>query len=244
MLIPLALRETPGAYGSRWITEFWVHNASNRAISFNDDVLWVNLFCVGIPCFQPEDLQAGHSRKVQLDTGLPSLGLYKARILGVRSEVADAIDFSLRIQDLSRSLLTWGTAIPVIRERDLTTRTLRFLDIPFTAPFRQSLRVYTLDRESAGCEEVDVRVFDLESGSTIWNFSLVLTDPTGVTCAVPSSAPNMAEMHNLSDQFVGVDRPSRVGIEVTPRNPALTSWGMVTVVNNETQHVTAIVPAK
>jgi hypothetical protein len=162
----------------------------------------------------------------------------------VAPEISDEVYFSLRIQDLSRSLLTWGTAIPVVRENHLRNGSVRLLDVPFELPFRQSLRVYAFDRISPGCDQVDVKVFDLQSGETVWTFPLTLTDPTGVTCAVPSSAPNLAEVHSLSAGFEGASPPARVGIEITPRDPELKIWARVTVVNNETQHVTAIVPAE
>lgn len=60
-----------------------------------------------------------------------------------RGRLSD-VETTLRVQDASRQSLTWGTEIPVVRERDVLTRAFSFLDVPTDARFRQTQHVTTL----------------------------------------------------------------------------------------------------
>jgi hypothetical protein len=241
VIIPVVAYDVPGAFGSVWNTELWIHNGTNASLDFEHDVLNVQLGCVGIPCQQPAPLASGAATLIE--PNIEVLGTtYKAmRMINVRREISNQITFSLRVHDTSRSLLTWGTEILVVRERDLIVGEAVLLGIPVSGPFRQSLRIYAPRRLASDCEVVGVRVFALDTGETLMTLDTILTDSSGLTCEIEGSWPASSEIHNLAE-LLPPEHPERVGIAITPNTTDLQFWTLVTVTNDETQHVTTIAP--
>lgn len=242
VLIPIVAKDVPGAHGSVWSSHLWVRNGGAQTLSFESDLREVLFDCVGVPCLQPEPLLPGESREIFPDTTAFGVEFKPNRLLYLRRELSSNVQFELRVQDSSRALDTWGTEIPVVRESDQITGSAVFLAVPINERFRESLRIYSAIREASTCEVVDIRVFEMESGATLVTFPATLTDEAGTGCEVPSLFPNSAEIHNLQDRLRGEAHFGLVGIVVTPRTTGLPFWAVVTVTNDETQHVTVITP--
>jgi hypothetical protein len=237
-LIPVYVQNVQGAHGSLWHTELWIHNGLDRPLSFETDVLQVNVFCVGPVCPQPDPIPPGESRRILLDTfGRPR----PHRLLHVRREIADDVTFSLRILDRSRLLESWGAGIPTPAEEQWVSGTVRLLDIPMTSGYRQSLRIYTRLREDHHCESLTIRLFDLESGETLGTTRATLLDGFD-NCVSSFFVPNSAEFHSLSSLVASGIDVERIGIELVPDDPTLAYWAFVSVTNDATQHVTVIAP--
>lgn len=155
----------------------------------------------------------------------------------------------LRVQDISRQALTWGTSIPVVRERDLfTTRTLNLTDIVQNDRFRSLLRIYDFDPSGNGSSpdrEVLVRIYALGSSTTGVNAvpDRLLTERRETLRSSPPGAffgPPMAQLPLWSlPELNGFER---VRLEITAVTPGLRFWAFVSITNNESQHVTAIAP--
>jgi hypothetical protein len=235
VLLPLATKgETLGGYGSRWVTHLGLFNGTDREISWPNDIrdlggcLFPPCPTVRIPAKSYHDPVIYHT-----EPGKPP-----GALLYIRDEIAADVRLSVRIQDLSRQALTWGTEIPVVREVDLLRGTFYLWDIPLDSRFRQSLRVYDpLPHE--GCRMVRIRLLDQVAGAVLWEEVASLRD-SDCRSGPGSNFPAAMEWHDLSDR-IGLTTGKMVA-EITPLEPDMAIWGFITVINNETQHVTTITP--
>lgn len=141
ILLPvITLEPAAGAFGSLWESKVAVLNTRNTPLMVRGYVYFPR-GCPLPPCtpgpvpggltFHPVFSVLGSTP----DDGSP------ARFLTVEDGVGD-VRVNLRIQDLSRQSLTWGTDIPVVRESDFTGRALTLVDIPTQDRFRWYLRIY------------------------------------------------------------------------------------------------------
>ena len=132
VLVPI-LYDGPGAYGSQWLTETQMINASEREVRFLPDV----------------------SRPLtSLAPGAEtSLSVYGQRPTGLVLFVPRDGDvrFGSIVRDVSRDAEDFGTEVPVARERD-TDRTLYLPNVPFDSRYRLQLRIYDIDGRSGGVQ--------------------------------------------------------------------------------------------
>ena len=56
----------------------------------------------------------------------------------IEAEPSDSLAFHLRVQDTSRQAETWGTEVPIVRERELRTGTFALTNVPLTDGFHAS----------------------------------------------------------------------------------------------------------
>lgn len=238
MLVPITVVNWPGDHGSRWTTRFEIANTSPETV----ELLPWNCTTLA-PCSLAYPLPPRTTVSLPLIVTAPGEG--PGRLLYVTKARADDVAFNLRIQDVSRQSETWGTELPVVRERQFRTGVVFLLGVPLTSEFRQSLRIYAVD--TADPIAFAVRFFALGSGrldSPVAELTL-LTSRVGAGGTSPWAegiAHSAAELHNISavvPQLRGIDR---VMIEVEPLTSGSRFWAFVSVTNNATQHVTAITP--
>src|ERR1700687_1921032 len=107
VLVPVVVAAaTPGAYGSVWQTELGARNEADQRVVISDTPVGLCGLC---PPYAP------HSTfRIPLNATNPNAG----RFLYIGSPGVGNVTFTLRVQDISRQALTWGTAIPVVRDRD------------------------------------------------------------------------------------------------------------------------------
>ncbi len=143
----------------------------------------------------------------------------------------------LRVMDLSRQELNYGTEIPVIDQMSAARRPLQLLDVVTGADFRSLIRVYDFD--PAPGHAVRVRVFLPSDG--FGDDSLLSESVLPLRVSVsPEVYPGYGELSlgGLS----GISRTGNVRVEVAPLTEGLRFWAFASVTNNLTQHVTIVTP--
>ena len=240
VLLPVILRgEIEGAHGSRWATRVSIFNGADVPV----EIRGYDPSAIVLPVPAP-DTPPGV-------TFQPIVSLIPARIEGsfllVEREYADDVEIELRVQDLSRQSMTWGTELPVVAESEFRSAPIRILDVPFKEGFRQALRIYSLV-PTPGAEAI-VRIFR--------------TDPAR---HYPHGQPPDELVYETRAQFMVEDEnvpspyyPGYIGmldlgsipalnglehgrIEIHPVGEEERIWAFVSVTNNETQHVTTLGP--
>lgn len=245
ILVPFFLGQPlPGKFGSMWATEAWITNNAAQPVDIQS---------YDFGCFLPE----GCSPNPPTPPGIsfrPHLFGFASALRGlfffVDRRFASEVSIALRIRDLSRASMTWGTEVPVVREGEFRTGKLTLLDIPTGGGFRQVLRIYSLDGTRVA--QVAVRVYALNPAYTspfaapqpdpLLGQSLVSFQITGTNPNPPFSGPGYIEISDLS-AIAALSSTERVRIEIESATLGLQFWAFVTVVNNDTQHLTVISPS-
>ncbi|HEY0592969.1 MAG TPA: hypothetical protein VGF40_14445, partial [Thermoanaerobaculia bacterium] len=148
----------------------------------------------------------------------------------------------LHVRDLSRAGESFGTEIPVVREREIGRAPIRLLDVPVgDGRYRVMLRVYDLaaidgtravmrwrlddGTQYAGDTQLTLRTVGRCIVGPCW-----LPEPAGIALPLFDKPlpPNLTQDH--------------LHVEIEPLHPSSRLWAMVTVTNNETQQVTTITP--
>ena len=236
VLLPVYFEdEIPGAFGSRWRTDFRIRNNGATSVTLAPWQCPDGLFCP--PVFPLTfALQPDHAlhNPINLDTSgrtNPSQLLYV-----LRTDDAD-ISMSLRVADVSRSTLNAGTDLPVIRESELLSGTVQLFDIPMDAQhFRVLLRVYDLTYTNA---EYSVRLYG-EDGPAEPVHSATLT-----ALATPGEFRNQAAYAQLDlTDLLRLRQvwPPSVRVEIVPSTPGSRYWAVASITNNDTQLVTLVTP--
>jgi len=251
VLIPVVISgELPGAFGSRWVTRLAVTNTADQRVN----IFGYNPFpsgCVIAVCPPVPSTPPNETFFPMLTPGQISQGA----IMVVDSQFASKVRFQLRVQDVSRDAQTWGTEIPVMRSSMLASVPAELLDVPLTTGFRDTLRVYDID--ALGNTQVTIRFF--KTNPTIQSPVDIVVNPSGpmgpdvllgertINLSVehrstdPTFDLGYAELDSIETlpELQGV---TRVRIEIQPVTPGLRPWGLISVTNDETQHVTVVTP--
>lgn len=239
VLLPLYFPGTiPGAFGTQWATDLWIHNGGPESVSIADKVCPPTTPC---PPVVPvtRSLFAGHSLHNPTDffqhsRSNPSLVLY------LSNDGANDVSFGLRVADTSHHALNGGTDLPVIREGELLTRTAQLHNVPMeNSTFRLLLRVYDLSYSEA---QFAVRFYPAtheDPKPSIYGLTLTAKTPRqGPFRAEAAYAElDIAQLLNLRLAWPQVAR-----IEIEPLTPGSRYWAFVSLTNNETQLVTLITP--
>jgi hypothetical protein len=219
-LVPIALLgEVPGAFGSRWRASLTIHNLGETEVRS----------CGGASI--PRPFYPPH-----MTTAYPVSGLVGAFICIEGSP--ENVVLSSRVQDLSRQSLTWGTEIPVVREREVRTERLALPDMPTDERFRQTLRIYDWDGNRG--EAFRMRI--------LTRAGLVLVDEVLTPLPAPANPllhpemPGYTELPWVAGAYPQIMTEDRVTLQISPVNPGVRFWAFLSVTNNETQHVTTITP--
>jgi hypothetical protein len=243
ILVPFFLREPlPGKFGSLWATEAWITNSAAQSV----DIQSYDYGCF-LPegCFPNPPTPPGISFRPQLFGSRPGL---QGQFLFVDRRFASDVSIALRVRDLSRESMTWGTEVPVVREGEFRTGRLTLPNIPTGAGFRQVLRIYNLDGTRVA--QVTVRVYSLDPANTspfaaradpLLGQSLMSFQTTGPNLNPIFQGPGYIEVSDLN-AFAAISGTERVRIEIEPVTTGLQFWAFVTVVNNDTQQLTVISP--
>jgi len=241
VIVPVFTPEPiPGVNGASWTTDFWIANqGTDAAVVFG--VFWD---CMIPECgFVPASVEPGRTFQPHL---LDEAAAAHGEILYLEQATKDDVRFGLRFRDLSRQGSTWGTELPVPREEDFRRR-FSLVDVPVEEGFRQTLRIYSLDRIE-DVDDVIVRVYRLDpsrdqpSGDAdellgTSTLSLAYAPLYGST----PIHPGYAEVTDLST-LAPLGDAQRIRLEIEPVAASLRLWAFVTVIHDETQHATVITP--
>jgi hypothetical protein len=232
-----------GAFGSRWKVDHSVYNGNEVALTAGVDFMHASVDCP-VLCIAPPSVPARLVRPIPVDDPFRRAPNW---MIHVRKPMESALRWSLRVRDLSRQEESFGTELPVTRERDFAPRQQLF-DVPLQPRFRQTLRVYALPAGATCCTPVSVRFFSIEDSALLHETTAQLHRPAGSvgTLDAPSAGspdfpiqPETAELDFLGRiaQLAGRDR---IRIEVDGGRRLI--WGYVSITNNDTQQVTIVSP--
>ena len=255
VLVPILTQQPiAGALGSVWQTTLIARNESDQLVEITSMPFGSCLEMM--PC---EGVRAHFTARLA-----PSVNPITGTFLYIGSPGAGKVSFNLRVQDISRQASTWGTAVPIVRERDVFTGKLQLLDIPVNSDFRTALRVYDFDAGRDVPAVARLRVFDMCGLGNIDNVipsTCTNTPLVDTTIQLPSGLdqvnnyplrPGFAMIGDLVSAFPElasvIPRPGdvtgipRVRIDIDPVTPGLRFWAFASVTNNSTQHVTLVTP--
>lgn len=144
LLVPTVIEnEVPGGYGSRWTTRIVGHNASDATVQVAQDIGGCALGVCPTDTAEPNSTFTYLNGSFLLPTSLAGTGSF----LHVARPHNASVTFNLRVQDVSRQALTWGTELPVVRESEAFVDTLELLNIPTDSRFRVAVRIYDFEPE-------------------------------------------------------------------------------------------------
>jgi hypothetical protein len=240
ILVPiLILTATPGAFGSLWQTTLIGRNEGDVDATVSDQP--------AAPCTLCLPKGPRSTFFLRADVQNPNAG----KFFYVSSAAAAAVNLSLRVQDISRQAQTWGTAIPVVRQRDTFTGKLELLDLPVDSRFRIALRVY--DFEFPDNRQVRLRIYPVQSSIAVVDTVLTLaTNLPEANFPYPDN-PATAMIGDLViayPQIANIGQPGdfdpsgqrRLRMEIDPVTPGTRFWAFASITNDDTQHVTVVAP--
>ena len=155
VLIPAYVRGLYGAEGSFWFSTLAITNKSDTPI-----IVEGYAPCYSGPATCPGPPPIPPHATIFVDGVVP--GPFPAAFIYVEKGRLDDVAFSLRLQDVSRHLETWGTAIPVVRDGEWLRAKLELIDIPVDATSRLRLRIY--NRDESIQSGVSIRLFSVDPG--------------------------------------------------------------------------------
>lgn len=242
VMFPVVTRTpVPGAHGSLWQSDLRMVNRTKLELVPGIDIFPLEPRCAGCDAPIPFDRMTEPRFAMPLiDNDRPPV-----QLAWVDDDLESHLSFSLRVRDLSRQAESWGTEIPVVRNRDFK-HDFRLLDIPMQPRFRQLLRLYTPDY--VYCCRARIRFFAAD-GTELAERLIELTRPDGsLGGLVPPPYLREGSRHfPLQPGYGDLDLatvPELAGhtsiwLEATG---SFRMWGFVSITNDDTQQVTTITP--
>lgn len=220
ILLPVFTSPVLGAFGSEFHTDLRILNIGQEEVRIFG--LQEECIVTCIPTLPQLDLPAGE----EAGPGLLAMNGHPGRFIEVDADDVDSLSMNLRVHDVSRSALNFGTEMPIVREREFKLNQTVLVGVPTDARFRNTLRVYT--------------TFPAELLLTVGNRPPV---PIQLTGREDEYDPAYAVYTDFP-----VDAGTiRVKVEVDPSIVTLLPievpiWAFITVTNNDTQAITTITP--
>ena len=223
ILVPLLTPPVQGAFGSEFHTELRAHNASNSDVW----VTGIARICIISPCPLPSTVIGPGA-----DLGDFELSGTPGRFLYVPVAQAPYLSFNLRVRDVTRQALNFGTEIPVVHERELSGDAITLLGVPTDPRYRNTLRIY-------GSQQTFLNVRFTDG---VESFDRGITLQAGRHSFEPAYA-----MIGDFPVFASGAQTITVKIEAPPTLgplPPVPVWAFISVTNNETQVITTITPQR
>jgi len=231
VLLPISAPAVPGAYGSTWVTEHFVRNDGTTPVQMMRDD------CGNVACLV--SIAPG-------TTFQAAPALNKDRLwLSVEKSKIDQMFFSTLVRDIGKSIEPWGTDIPSVRETEFRSGKLQLLNVPGDPTFRKTLRIYLIPELVGGVDAqvtLAVRIYDLDS--ELNGTARLLSERTYTARNTPlQQRLDYLPIFDLGADFPSISSVTRLRVEVE-RVGGLqaTLWALLSVTNNQTQHVTIFTP--
>ncbi len=221
LLIPVAV-ETPGAFGSKWTTDIWVHNDSDAPVNLMSEVC--SFLGAVYPCGNPMVVAEHRTMRIPPRvTGSSSPEMY----LFPPNDARDRLHFNIRVRNTAVANDP-GTEIPIASSSDFRNERLVITNVPVKSGLRSVLRVY--DQERVIGVSMSVRIYDMDSGA------LLMRRDTGFRPAVSDNPLwfSIGFFDLLSDPALRGHDTVRIEIE----EPDASLWALLTLTDNITQRVT------
>ncbi|MBW3672318.1 MAG: hypothetical protein KY432_11680 [Acidobacteria bacterium] len=212
ILAPVHAQQVPGAFGSIWSTELRVFNSGDSTATLYPPCI------TGGPCPINEVPAGGDVEVVWLlgpDKGGP-------KFFDVDSSELAQLTFQLRVFDESRTMLNWGTIVPVVEWEKARGERFWFVRVPASPPFRHTLRIYSAT--SPHPPTARVRYYNADTSELVAERTLLV----GMWYKELHSS-SILELEDVSS--VRIEVVSETGDDI---------WAMVSVTNDDTQVVTIL----
>ena len=243
LLLPIILSgPVPGAFGSSWVTELSLTNIGDSQLP----VIGYDPIPCGCPftCVPPDPIPAHATIYPTYRSTRPQI---PGNFLWVQKGRLKELAATLRVQDLSRQLQTWGMSLPVIAESNALTGRSSLVDVPIAAEFRNLLRVY--DFEPNITRSFIVRIYAVQPSQQI-PFTNTTADQLLVELVAAFATPDFNGSTIVAPGYYELSlsalpqlaNAERIRVEIEPISADLKYWAFVSVTNDATQHVTLITP--
>lgn len=235
ILIPAYLAAPlEGAHGSVWESRLAVANRSDEPV-----MVFAVEACQTEPCGPPTPIPGQ-------TTVFPTFNRVSAGamwgLVAVESARRNDVAFSLRLYDTSRALGTRGTSIPVVYEDEFFADDMTLLDVPNDNIGRVTIRVYDIDPKPG--DGVTVRVYATDPENKSFELSTrpdtLLAQKHAVFGTTPAGVPPGAIVLPL--EAIATTSMQLLRLEIVPDDHAKKYWAFGSVTNNDTQHVTLLLP--
>ncbi len=230
VLLPILTPPVQGAFGSEFHTELRIANDSDDTVFLLGlDSLGCSPIC--LPALFPLTLLAHQ----EVGPGDVSLNGGPGRFVFIAADQVSSVAMNLRVHDVNRGGLNYGTEIPIARESDFRTNKIIFVGVPTDPRFRNTLRIYS---ES----EIDVLVKVGNLAPVRVKLTGGLSFPGGIDLS-DFFRPAYASFSTFPTGLA----PVRVTVEADPDFVSLLPieiplWAFITVTNNDTQVISTITP--
>ena len=214
LLLPIFTPPVAGAFGAEFHTSVTIANTSDTVLS----VSGLEYDCdVILSCPQtPDRIDMAPERVLTSETLVPNGG--PGRFVFVPKSDLDRLSMSLRIHDVTREDLNFGTEMPIVRESEFVTGRIVFPLVPVFPWYRNTLRIYA-------ASPVDVLV---KAGAQ-----------PAVRISLTGAADQFDPAYAVFTNFKGKGL-ARVTIETVGNATPVPIWAFITVTNNQTQAITTI----
>lgn len=214
VLVPISVGRVPGAHGTLWSTELWYRN---------DGDVPVAMFPLAISDFVPT---IGRSEFLPIGNFPPEA---PGQILFISRTGGARVQFDLRLFNLAEPRGSWGTKIPVVRERQFADA-ISLINVPTASAFRCALRIYGLPAGPLRTATVRVRIYSNDERLLSSREMLI------------AGWPLYGQVLSLADAFPEIRHVDRVRVEVESADSQVEIWAFVAVVSNDTQSVALVTP--
>ena len=215
---------TPGAFGSMWISETYARNENDEAVFIQIDEPCA-ILCPPIPSLEPRTTEP----IALTDSGGPIV------LFVERSGIAN-VHFGILVRDLSRQAEALGVEIPVVREDEFLSASSQILNVPTDPRFRLNLRIY--EPIPSGSAAIRMTVLPHMGDEEI-----ILAQETFAMAGDPflNTVPFHVTVGDLVARYPGIAARESVRIVLEPLGE-IRYWALLTVTNNQAQHVTTMTP--
>jgi hypothetical protein len=221
ILLPIFTNPVHGAFGSEFHTELRAYNAGQFTLTVHGFDRQCPVLCIPLPDL-PFELPPQQEMQPQdfLLTGNPGTFIY------VPKDRLTDLSMNLRVHDVTRSDLNFGTEMPIVRSSDFRINRLVLLGVPTDPKFRNTLRIYSPE---------------------LTNVTVSIDDQPPVRVALAAGADLFDPAYGVFTDFPTGQGTVRVTIDVESLIISLLPietpiWAFVTVTNNDTQVITTITP--
>jgi len=232
LLIPVSIETLPGAGGARWTTDLSALILADAQLDFAPHPCeFAAIACV----IDPPPLRRQIPGAFLFSASSPN-----GQFFYIRPQDAGKWRFNARIRDAARVQQTAGAEMPIVRATEFRADTIALLNVPVAPQYRHTLRIYDdLGRDRTG---VSIRIYsgDETEPRLIAGTELVRAHNQTTTTALLSTHPAYAQLE--LGQLLPLAGLESLRVEIEPRDPGVRLWAFISIVNNETHHVTVVTP--
>lgn len=227
VLLPILSPPVNGAFGAQFHTDLRIANKGNTD--------WLEVFGVREPCPLPVpdctiewDKPIEVARDAEKNPEQVEYNGTPGRFVFVTKQELSSLAMNLRVYDVTRAALNFGTEIPVVRETEFVNDRIVLTGVPTDPRFRNTLRIYAKD--------------------AFWAHVKVGDRPSQRIRVEPQQPVDLFQpAYAIFNDFPIGDAPVRVTIDAEPDFQTVLPvetpfWAFITVTNNDTQVITTITP--